>query len=65
LGLGKIPLEEIISLAKLRWLGRVVRMGGGGGMRDNAEWPGKLEHRGRDPKEDPSRVIECSEGERS
>jgi hypothetical protein len=22
-------------------------------MRDTTKWPGKLEHRGRDPKEDP------------
>jgi len=34
-------------------------------MRDTAKWPGKLEYRGRDRKEDPSRVIECFEGERS
>ena len=65
LGLGNIYLKEIISLAQLRWLGRVVRMGGGGCMRDTAEWPGKLEHRGRDPKEDPNRVTVCSEEERS
>jgi hypothetical protein len=40
--------------------------GGGGGMRDTAKWlAGKLEHRGRDPKEDPSRVTVCSEGERN
>jgi len=38
-------------------------------MRDTPKWPGELEHRGRDPKEDPTglgrRDTEDSEGMRN
>ena len=37
----------MIDLAQLRWFGRVVRME----MRGTPKWPGKLEHRGRNPEE--------------
>lgn len=36
----------------MRWPGHVVEMG----MRDTAEWSGRLEYMGRDPKEDPHRL---------
>jgi hypothetical protein len=41
-----------MELTQLRWFRHVVRMG----VRDIPKWPGKLEHRGRDPNEDPNRL---------
>ena len=37
--LGIIPLEQMIELGELRWLG--VKWG----MRHTPKWPGRLEHR--------------------
>jgi hypothetical protein len=46
-----IALKEVIELEQLRWFGHVVRIGD----EHTPKWPGKLEYRERDPKEDPDR----------
>jgi hypothetical protein len=51
MGLGTITFSDR-EWVHLRWSGHVVGMG----MRDTAEWPGRLEYMGRDPKEDPNRL---------
>jgi hypothetical protein len=47
-------------------VGHIVRMQG---MKNTPKWPGKLEHRGRDPKKTPvdlkRRDVEDFEGKRN
>jgi len=43
--------DRIRTIRPLRWFGHVVRIGD----RDSPKWPGKLEYRERDSKEDPDR----------